>query len=53
MKIYIKKKKDQTFKPPMALSGEEAGVLGRGPAPPGTGHSGFGVRLEEVEGRGI
>ena len=36
----------------MALSGEEAGVSGSGPASLGTGYSGHGVQLEEVEGKG-
>ena len=36
----------------MALSGEEAGVSGSGPASSGTGYSGHGVQLEEVEGKG-
>ena len=36
----------------MALPGEEAGVSGSGPASLGTGYSGHGVQLEEVEGKG-
>lgn len=36
----------------MALSGEEAGVSGSGPSSSGTGYSGLGIPLEEVEGRG-
>ena len=36
----------------MASSGEEADVSGSGPASSGTGYSGHGVQLEEVEGKG-
>lgn len=38
--------------PWLCLPGEEADVSRQRPGHPGTGHSGHGVQLEEVEGKG-